>query len=182
MTGWDDRFQVLATKDNQRVHRRFKEFFDKPSARIERLSPQSRKFGYIPGPNLRASLEKHTAREPRVPKKAARSIEKNWDQWFTTLPSLKNELDYPPLRSLFSSPEKPRAPSPEESIDSFYAKLGKDPPRRPRPLFAKLRTYHCSSKQHAQERQWIPDPQAPSFLNECSHQLRRSYFARPSKK
>jgi hypothetical protein len=103
---WNNRFYLTESKDNQKVHEYFRQYFDKP-----RRKRQTRiMFPEKPGrycPSLRSSLEKYSTRVPRIEKLGLmdkKTLELGWNSYFHVKVSKDNQHFYSTYREYFDSP------------------------------------------------------------------------------
>lgn len=104
---WNNRFHVVNSRDNHKVHEFFREYFDKSKGkRQERISlPSSPEKFY---PNLSSTLDNFSHRIPKLKKlgvKNKKKREKNWNQNFQVKNSKDNQCFYSTYREYFDSPK-----------------------------------------------------------------------------
>lgn len=104
---WDNRFHIIESRDNHKVHEFYRQFFDKSSReRQERISLPSNPNKFTP--NLSSTLEKFSHRIPKLSKlgvKRKKTLESNWDSSFHVKTSKDNQNFYSTYREYFDTPK-----------------------------------------------------------------------------
>ena len=103
---WNTRFYLSESRNNQKVHEYFRQYFDKPERRRqEKISLPLSPIKFYP--NLKSSLEKYSRRIPRVERLGVsdkKTRELGWNSCFHVKVSKDNERYYNTYREYFDSP------------------------------------------------------------------------------
>ena len=106
---WNEYFATTQSKDNEKLHTFYREFFDKPPGkRAPRVIPP-RRSPLLDPPNLRSTLERSLRRIPAHSKAvsvASRLRERKWNDRFAVTYSKGNNQLYRTIREYFDSPKR----------------------------------------------------------------------------
>lgn len=104
---WNNRFHVVNSRDNHKVHEFFREYFDKSKrTRQDRISLPSSPAKFYP--NLSSTLDNFSHRIPRLKKlgvKNKKKLEREWVPNFQVKNSKDNQCFYSTYREYFDSPK-----------------------------------------------------------------------------
>lgn len=104
---WDNRFNMVDSRDNHKVHEFFREYFDKPQkTKQTRISLPSSPAKFYP--NLSSTLENFSHRIPKVKRLGVRhkkKLESGWQTNFQMKNSKDNQFFYSTYREYFDAPK-----------------------------------------------------------------------------
>ena len=101
---WDNRFHIVTSKSNPKLHEFYRAYFDKPAMKKQEriLLSNKQQASY---PNLKDSLDKFSSRFPKPEKRNKKTFkELGWDSNFHVKVSKDNEEYYKSFREYFDSP------------------------------------------------------------------------------
>lgn len=104
---WNNRFHILDSRDNHKVHEFFREYFDK-SKRIkqEKISLPANPSKFYP--NLSSTIDNASHRIPKLKRlgvKNKKKLEKDWVSNFHVKNSKDNQCFYSTYREYFDAPK-----------------------------------------------------------------------------
>lgn len=106
---WNEYFSTTQSKDNDRLHNFYREFFDKPSRKKPVRIIPPRRSPLLDPPNLRSTLERSLTRFPSHSKAVSTSSrlrERKWNDRFCVTFSKRNDNVYKTIREYFDTPRK----------------------------------------------------------------------------
>ena len=107
MSPWNQRFFVSTSKDNDRLHDFYREYFDKPSGRRSARAIPPQKLEVLDPPNLPATLGFNFRRIPKdsaAISRRAKRREQSWNNRFCVMRSKDNLRLHPSGREYFDRP------------------------------------------------------------------------------
>ena len=108
MSPWNQRFFVSPSKDNDRLHDFYRQYFDKPSGRRCAVAIPPERLKVLDPPNLASTLGfefQRIPKESRVIPRRSRRREFSWDNRFSVMRSKDNRYIHPSEREYFDRPK-----------------------------------------------------------------------------